>query len=69
MCACKCIMLSNLRLCSAAAQAVLIRMGALDADSLTPLPLGLAARGIQGQNELWLALALTHPEVRQLAAC
>lgn len=47
-------------------QDVLIAFGALDPVELTPLPLGLVARGLQGQNELWLALALTHSEVRAL---
>lgn len=42
---------------------VLIQKGALDGDSLRILPLGLVSRSLQGQNELWLALALTHPVV------
>ncbi|KAF5836973.1 P-loop containing nucleoside triphosphate hydrolase protein [Dunaliella salina] len=42
---------------------VLITMGALEAGSLRVLPLGLVARNIQGNNELWLALVLTHQAV------
>jgi len=34
---------------------------------LRVLPLGLAARALQGQNELWLATALTHPSAADLA--
>ena len=34
---------------------------------LRVLPLGLAARALQGQNELWLATALTHPAAADLA--
>eukprot|EP00200_Dunaliella_tertiolecta_P005053 CAMPEP_0202359206 /NCGR_PEP_ID=MMETSP1126-20121109/12588_1 /ASSEMBLY_ACC=CAM_ASM_000457 /TAXON_ID=3047 /ORGANISM="Dunaliella tertiolecta, Strain CCMP1320" /LENGTH=1135 /DNA_ID=CAMNT_0048952565 /DNA_START=212 /DNA_END=3620 /DNA_ORIENTATION=- len=42
---------------------VLITMGALEANTLRVLPLGLVARNIQGNNELWLALVLTHQAV------
>ncbi len=45
---------------------VLTRMGAIEAGTLRLLPLGLLSRGIQGQNELWLSLALTHPAVMDL---
>jgi len=34
---------------------------------LRVLPLGLAARALQGQNELWLATALVHPSAAELA--
>ena len=45
---------------------VLITVGALEPDTLRILPLGLVSRSIQGQNELWLALALTHPATMRL---
>ena len=45
---------------------VLITQGALEAGTLRMLPLGLVSRSLQGQNELWLAMALTHPAVLRL---
>jgi len=35
-------------------------------DSLRLLPLGLVARGINCNNELWMASAMTHPDVMHL---
>lgn len=46
---------------------ILIREGAMEPGSLRVLPIGQVARSIQGQNELWLALALTHPSVMSLS--
>ncbi len=40
---------------------------ALDPDTLKPRPLGLVTRAVQGQNELWLALAFTHPVLLELS--
>jgi hypothetical protein len=40
---------------------------ALDPDTLKPRPLGMVTRAIQGQNELWLALAFTHPALMELS--
>lgn len=45
---------------------ILICMDALEAESLRVLPLGLLARNIQGGNELWLAVALSHPVMATL---
>ncbi|KAG1676505.1 hypothetical protein FOA52_000048 [Chlamydomonas sp. UWO 241] len=50
---------------------VLTTLGALEVPSdpnVIPrvLPLGLFSRGLQGQNELWLAMALSHPAVMDL---
>ena len=41
--------------------------GALDAGSLAPRPLGEAARQLAGENELWLAAALSDPAVQARA--
>ncbi|KAJ9521012.1 hypothetical protein QJQ45_022735, partial [Haematococcus lacustris] len=46
---------------------ILTAMNAVEAGTLSILPLGLAARSLQGQNELWLALVLTHPVIMQLS--
>jgi superfamily II RNA helicase len=40
-------------------------MGAMD-EHLQLQPLGLLARGLNGQNELWMALALSVPGLEQL---
>ena len=48
---------------------VLVAAGALEAGSLTPLPLGEAARQLSGENELWLATVLSDPAVQARAAC
>ncbi|KAG2449071.1 hypothetical protein HYH02_005820 [Chlamydomonas schloesseri] len=45
---------------------ILICMDALEPESLRVLPLGLLARNIQGGNELWLAMALSHPALHAL---
>ncbi|KAG2444652.1 hypothetical protein HXX76_001396 [Chlamydomonas incerta] len=45
---------------------ILICMDALEANTLRVLPLGLLARNIQGGNELWLAMALSHPALQTL---
>lgn len=42
---------------------MLVEVGAMEADTLRILPLGLVARGINCNNELWMAAAMTHPEV------
>ncbi|GLC66436.1 hypothetical protein PLESTF_000427200 [Pleodorina starrii] len=46
---------------------ILICVDALERDSLRVLPLGLLARNIQGGNELWLAMALSHPALHRLS--
>ncbi|GFR39875.1 hypothetical protein Agub_g377 [Astrephomene gubernaculifera] len=46
---------------------ILIATDALEVGSLRVLPLGLLARNIQGGNELWLALALSHPALERLS--
>ena len=43
---------------------VLVAAGALDPDTLTPRPLGEAARQLNGENELWLATVMTDPAVQ-----
>jgi len=43
---------------------VLVAAGALDAGTLAPRPLGEAARQLAGENELWLAAALSDPAVQ-----
>lgn len=48
---------------------VLVAAGALEPGSLTPLPLGEAARQLSGENELWLATVLSDPAVQARAAC
>lgn len=45
---------------------ILVSTGAMEADTLRILPLGLLARDIRGQNELWMAIALTSPVVAEL---
>ena len=45
---------------------VLITAGALEPDTLRVLPLGQACRSFQGSNELWLAMALSHPAIGDL---
>ena len=47
--------------------ACLVASNALEADSLKALPLGHIARQIHGENELWLAIVLTHPAVQVTA--
>lgn len=44
--------------------ACLVASDALQAESLKALPLGHVARQIHGENELWLAMVLTHPAVQ-----
>ena len=44
--------------------ACLVACNALQPESLTALPLGHVARQIHGENELWLAMVLTHPAVQ-----
>lgn len=44
--------------------ACLVACDALQPDSLKALPLGHVARQIHGENELWLAMVLTHPAVQ-----
>lgn len=44
--------------------ACLVASNALQADTLKALPLGHVARQIHGDNELWLAIVLTHPAVQ-----
>ncbi|KAL3144002.1 hypothetical protein ABBQ32_003810 [Trebouxia sp. C0010 RCD-2024] len=46
--------------------ACLVACDALQPESLTALPLGHVARQIHGENELWLAMVLTHPAVQSL---
>ncbi|GLI69984.1 hypothetical protein VaNZ11_014636 [Volvox africanus] len=46
---------------------ILICVDALEQDTLRVLPLGLLARNIQGGNELWLAMALSHPVLQRLS--
>ncbi|KXZ44082.1 hypothetical protein GPECTOR_74g696 [Gonium pectorale] len=46
---------------------ILICVDAMEAGSLRVLPLGLLARNIQGGNELWLAMALSHPALQRLS--
>ena len=43
---------------------VLVAAGALDPDTLTPRPLGEAARQLNGENELWLATVMTDPAMQ-----
>lgn len=38
----------------------------MEQDTLRILPLGLVARGINCNNELWMAAAVTHPDVMNL---
>lgn len=45
---------------------ILIELGAMEQDSMRILPLGLVARGINCNNELWMAAAMTHPDVMSL---
>lgn len=42
----------------------LVASDALEADTLKALPLGHVARQIHGENELWLAIVLTHPAIQ-----
>ena len=44
--------------------ACLVASNALQAETLKALPLGHVARQIRGENELWLAMVLTHPAVQ-----
>ena len=44
--------------------ACLVASDALKANSLKALPLGHVARQLHGENELWLAIVLTHPAVQ-----
>ena len=44
--------------------ACLVASNALEAGTLKTLPLGDVARQIHGENELWLAIVLTHPAVQ-----
>ena len=44
--------------------ACLVASNALEANTLKALPLGHIARQIHGENELWLAMVLTHPAVQ-----
>ena len=48
--------------------ACLVASNALEADTLRALPLGHVARQIHGENELWLAIVLTHPAVQVCCA-
>ncbi len=57
---------SSLAAASKSVLDVLITVNAIEAKTLRMLPLGLISRSIQGQNELWLAMALTHPAVTSL---
>ncbi|KAL0037105.1 hypothetical protein WJX79_000589 [Trebouxia sp. C0005] len=43
-----------------------VASNALEANTLKALPLGHIARQIHGENELWLAIVLTHPAVQNL---
>ena len=45
---------------------ILVELDAMEQDSLRILPLGLVARGINCNNELWMAAAVTHPDVMSL---
>lgn len=45
---------------------ILVELGAMEQDTLRILPLGLVARGINCNNELWMAAAMTHPDVMAL---
>jgi hypothetical protein len=45
---------------------ILVELGAMEGNSLRLLPLGLVARGINCNNELWMAAALSHPSVMSL---
>jgi hypothetical protein len=45
---------------------ILVEMNAMEQDTLRILPLGLVARGINCNNELWMAAAMTHPDVMSL---
>jgi hypothetical protein len=47
---------------------VLVEVGAMEPNTLRILPLGLVARGINCNNELWMAAAMTHPEVVSFTA-
>ncbi len=49
--------------------ACLVASNALEADTLKALPLGHIARQIHGENELWLAIVLTHPAVQVTTPC
>jgi len=49
--------------------ACLVASNALEADTLKALPLGHIARQIHGENELWLAIVLTHPAVQVNTPC
>ena len=49
--------------------ACLVASHALEADTLRALPLGNVARQIHGENELWLAIVLTHPAVQVTHSC
>ena len=49
--------------------ACLVASNALEADTLKALPLGHIARQIHGENELWLAIVLTHPAVQVSTPC
>jgi hypothetical protein len=45
---------------------ILTELGAMEGGTLRLLPLGLVARGINCNNELWMAAAMSHPDVMGL---
>jgi hypothetical protein len=45
---------------------ILVEMGAMEESSLRLLPLGLVARSINCNNELWMAAAISSPQVMDL---
>lgn len=45
---------------------ILVELNAMEAQTLRLLPLGLVARSINCNNELWMAAALSHPGVMDL---
>lgn len=45
---------------------ILVDLGAMEAHTLRLLPLGLVARSINCNNELWMAAALSDPAVMDL---
>eukprot|EP00879_Flechtneria_rotunda_P015990 GHRR01016723.1.p1 GENE.GHRR01016723.1~~GHRR01016723.1.p1 ORF type:complete len:1310 (+),score=476.87 GHRR01016723.1:197-4126(+) len=45
---------------------IVVKLGAMEDVSLRLLPLGLVARSINCNNELWMAAALSHPAVMEL---
>lgn len=52
--------------CTQDVLSILVEMHAMEQDTLRILPLGLVARGINCNNELWMAAAMTHPDVMSL---